>query len=104
MVGDRITPISGKLVQSGAVVNLTGSTVLFHMVKKDGTVKVDEQAATVVSAVGGLVRYAPTANDVDTEGEFFAWFIVVDGSSLRDSFPHDGNKYLIHFHEVPSPT
>ena len=102
MIDDRQVPITGKLVRGGAVVDLTGKTVLFHMVKKDGTVIVNEQSATVVSASGGTVKYNPAAGDVDEDGEFYGWFITVDGSSLRDTFPHDGHKFLIRINPRPS--
>jgi hypothetical protein len=103
MKGDRRTPITGRLTQGGAVVNLTGMSVVFHMVKQDGTVKVNSQAASIVSAAAGTVSYAPTANDVDTAGEYFGWFIITE-SGKTDHFPHDGNKYQIVINEIPQPS
>jgi hypothetical protein len=102
MLGDRQIPISAKLVRNGAAVNLTGKTVKFHMVNKASQVVVNEQAATIVSASEGTVSYALSANDVDESGEFYGWFIVLDGSSLTDTFPHDGNKFQITIHNRPT--
>ena len=99
IVGDRRTPLAAKLYQSGAAVVLTGSTVLFHMVAANSDIKVDEADATIDGATTGEVSYAPTAADVDTPGIFYGWFIVVGSDSKRDTFPSDGRKYQIVFHE-----
>lgn len=102
MLGDRQIPISAKLVRNGTAVNLTGKTVKFHMVNKASQVVVSEAAATIVTAASGTVSYTLSANDVDEAGEFYAWFIVLDGSSLKDTFPHDGNKFQINIHNRPT--
>lgn len=102
MVGDRLTPFSMQLIQSGAAVDLTGKTVLFRMEEKEGTVVVDDASATIDVAASGKVSYAPAEEDVDTPGEYFAWFIVVGSGSKRDTYPHDGNKYQIILHGKPS--
>lgn len=94
MVGDRLTPISATLTQNGAVVNLTGKTVAFRMVKSDNTVIVDSLSATVVSAVAGTVKYEFLTAHVATAGTYWGWWLVTSGG-LTDHYPHDGRKYKI---------
>jgi len=94
MVGDRLTPITATLMQNGVVVDLTGKTVAFRMVKADNTVVVDSVAATVVSATAGTVSYSFLAAHVTTAGTYYGWWIVTSGG-LSDHYPHDGRKYKI---------
>lgn len=94
MVGDRLTGIAATLVQNGSPVNLTGKTVVFRMVKANNDVKIAAGVATIVSAANGQVSYEFTADDVDTAGVYYAWWIVT-GSGKPDHFPHDGRKYKI---------
>ena len=95
MVGDRLTPLQVELWRDGAAVDLTGAGVTFRMVRLgDGSVKVSDQNATIVTAASGLVQYAFAAADVDEPGEFAAYFLVTSGSS-RESFPHDGQRLLV---------
>ena len=94
MQGDTLNPIGGSLVRSGSAVDLTGLTVVFRMIAKDGTTKVNNQAATIVSAAAGTVQYTFDAADVDTPGEFWGWFIVFDGTP-KEHFPCNGRKLRI---------
>lgn len=68
------------LDESGNVVDVTGSTVRFHMQDSSGTVKVDA-AGAVDDGVNGVVSYTWTASDTDTAGFFFAEFeLTGDGT------------------------
>ena len=74
----------------GVPINLDGATVRFHM-RSIGTkvVKVDE-SASVISAVGGIVRYTWAAGDTDTIGSFQAEFEVTYPDDSIETFPNDG--------------
>lgn len=60
-------------------VDLTGATVKLRMRASDGTLKVDT-AATIVTAATGAVRYDWGASDLNTAGEYLAWWRVTFGS------------------------
>lgn len=87
--GDRLPLLNATLVDSdGAAVNLTGASVRFLMRNEAGTVVVN-QAATVVSAASGTVRYSWGATDTATAGVYNAEFeVTVD--SLKRTFPTQG--------------
>lgn len=82
-VGDRIVSLTAKLWRPGGIPVVLGvtETVTFRMVSVfAGTVKVNDQPATIVS-LGSLVtntpaevRYDWAAADVDTAGEYAGWF------------------------------
>ena len=90
-VGDTRVAIAATLKRpDGTVVDLTGfeTTTYFKMLDSEGSTKVAETIShvTVTDATAGQVEYAPQAVDVDTEGTFHAYFIVLDGTD-RDIFP-----------------
>lgn len=94
-VGDRLVSLSAKLYRpDGSVVVLgAAETVAFRMILvSDGTVKVNDQAATIVSRGSTTtnspaeVRYDWAAADVDTSGEFCCWFIRTSGGQT-EHFP-----------------
>lgn len=89
--GDRLRSPRALLKDAtGEAVDLTGYGVLFRMIgATDGTVKVDNVAATIVTASSGEVRYTPTSSAVDTAGDFFAWFIRYQTTStgMIEHFP-----------------
>lgn len=81
------------LDEDGDVVDVTGSTVRFHMKNAtDGVVKVDA-AGSVDDGTAGVVSYTWTASDTDTSGWFLAEFeLTGDGSGdiangAVESFP-----------------
>ena len=94
-VKDNLEAIGGELLDnSGTAIDLTGKTILFRMVNvDDGTVKVNNQSATIQNASAGQVSYAPTSGDTDTVGKYAAYFIIDD--STDQWFPFDGAKFLI---------
>ena len=101
-VGDTLTALLVQLKQrdaSGvlAVVDVTGLTVKFKMVDSAGTTKVALTASnvTVTGAANGKVQYDFQADDVDTAGRHYAWFVVEDGSSEKDTYPADGRSFII---------
>lgn len=50
--------------------------------------------------VVGSVTYDFASGNVDEAGTYWLWFVVTDGSSEKDTFPHDGRKVKI---EVVDP-
>lgn len=96
-VGNRRTSIADTLIDAdGDAIDLTGHTVAFRMIAADGTVKVDNAAATVDDATAGNVSYAWAAADVDTAGTYYYWWIVTRASNSKtERFPGDGRKRLV---------
>ena len=95
-VKDNLEAIGGTLKDnSGTVIDVTGETILFRMVSlEDGSVKINNQSATVDSGTAGQVSYSPAAGDFDTAGEYAAFFIIDGATDQR--FPFDGAKFRIH--------
>jgi hypothetical protein len=58
---------------------------------RDGTVIIDAEAATIENAASGVVRYAFTAADTATQGEFVANFRVVYGDGTIETFPNSAD-------------
>ena len=101
--GDTRTPLKIVIVdENEAAVNLSGLTLKFKMVRAAGTDKVAETASnvTVTDAANGEVQYDFQAADVDEAGEFFAWFIIEDGSSEKDHVPHDGRRLRVQIYNA----
>ena len=75
----------------GAPVNVTAAAVVFSMrVKPAGTVKVDEQECTIVTAGIGRVRYEWTAANTNTADEYEGEFQVTYANGKIQTFPNDG--------------
>lgn len=74
----------------GVVVNLTGAAVRFHMVDRNGVVKVNA-AATGPSGgaldTTGQVQYQWIAGDTDTAGEFLAEWQVTFQNGQVETWP-----------------
>lgn len=75
---------------SGNAVDITGASVRFHLRPiSSSTVTVDE-AATIVTADEGTVRYDWDAADTDTIGSYQAEFEVTYADASIETFPNDG--------------
>jgi hypothetical protein len=73
----------------GNVINLNGATVRFHMRKISSSVVVVDNAATVVTADQGLVRYDWQADDTAAIGSYLAEFEVTYADATVETFPND---------------
>lgn len=74
----------------GNAVNVTGATVRFHMRAVGSATVVVDEAATIVTALDGLVRYDWQAADTDTIGSYQAEFEVTYADATQETFPNDG--------------
>lgn len=82
-VGDRNPSITETITVSGVAFDLSSSTVRFKMRPVgSSTLKVD-QAATIVSAPDGTVRYDWQAADVDTAGSYLVWWEVTTSGKVQ---------------------
>lgn len=79
---------------NGTAINLNGCTVRFHMKSLTGEVIVD-QPMTVVSAIGGIVRYNWQAADTDTAGTYYAEFEVTYSDLSIETFPNTDNIAIV---------
>lgn len=75
-----------------AVVDLDGATVRFHMRQIGNAAIVVDQAAVIVTAASGLVRYDWSASDTDTIGSYQAEFEVTYSDLSIETFPN--NAYI----------
>ena len=67
--------------------DLTGLSVTFTMINAaTAAVKVDAQAATIVTAASGIVSYDFQAADVDAAGVYWGSFVVTE-SAETDTYP-----------------
>lgn len=83
---NRAPSLTDTIRIDGAAFDLTGSTVKLKMrLETSATLEVDA-AATIVSAAAGTVRYDWAAADVDTAGEYVAWWeVTLAGGKKQDT-------------------
>jgi hypothetical protein len=94
--GTTDPPLTDTIEYAGAVVDLTGATVKLRMrLASSSTLKVDA-AATVVSAANGTVSYAWQNADVDTVGNYRAWWHVTFAGGATQDTPEFNIKILPH--------
>jgi hypothetical protein len=94
--GNTSPAISDTIAIDGAPVDLTGATVFFQMREPTtGILEVNNQA-TITSALNGAVRYDWAAPDVDTAGEYDAWWSVHFPSGAVQDTPEFEVEILEH--------
>lgn len=97
-VGDTKEPINATCLDSaGAIVDLTGATVVFRMAQFGSGARKVNATATIVSAAAGTVRYQWLTADVNTAGEYEGEFRVTFSGGAIQSFPNASTiSILIH--------
>lgn len=104
-VGDTKQALRFKLQRGGVARSIVaGDTVKFVLTKaSDDSAKVAETALniTVNDTAAGDVQYNWQAADVNTLGEYWAYFVVIDSAGKRDTFPADGKKRKVIMYAKP---
>ena len=77
---------------AGDPINLTNATVRFQMRESGADVLKIDAAASVISALSGIVRYTWGAADTNTAGFFDAEFVVTYSDNTVETFPN--NEYI----------
>lgn len=86
-VGNRSPSLTGTITVNGAPFDLSGSTVKLQMRLASGSVLKVDSPATIVNAVAGQVQYNWAALDVDTQGDYAAWWRVTLPNTLVQDSP-----------------
>lgn len=90
---DRLPAMTAVAYTATAKVDFTAfASIVFRMVKSDGTVKVNNAAAT--GDAQGNLTYSWGASDTDTAGDYSCVFIATDGSGRKQTFPTGTNLSL----------
>lgn len=85
--GNRSPSITDQITANGAPFDLTGSSVKLQMRPVNSAVLKIDSAATIVNAATGQVQYNWAALDVDTQGDYMAWWHVTLPSGLVQDSP-----------------
>lgn len=95
--GDLLPVITEQLLDDrGDVVTLSGCTVTFNLVSEAGSVKVNNQSATIVDSDLGIVRYAWQGTDTNTIGDFLReWVVTITASGSSFSVPNHITGYPV---------
>jgi len=75
---------------NGDAVDITAASVRFHLRPISSQTVTVDGAATIVTALDGLVRYDWQAADTSTVGSYQAEFEVTYADSTVETFPNDG--------------
>ena len=71
--------------------DVTGATIVFSMKNSAGTIIVNRQPVTIVTAATGVVRYPWIAADTATAGNFEGEFEVTFAGGGIETFPNTSN-------------
>ena len=94
-VGNRSPSLYGTILIDGTPVDLSGSTVKLQM-RQVGADTLDvDSAAVIVTPAEGTVRYDWAAADVDTAGNYAAWWQITSASALVQDTP----EFLLEIRE-----
>lgn len=82
---NRLPSLSDTIEVGGQPFDLSTSTIKLKMRPETSSLfKIDNQA-TIVSAVAGTCRYDWSVQDVDTAGDYVAWWEVTTGGKTQDT-------------------
>jgi len=86
------SPIMQATLQDadGNAVDLTGSSVRFHMRPLGSTTITVDEAASIITPLSGIVRYVWDAADTATIGSYQAEFEVTYADASVETFPNNG--------------
>lgn len=74
---------------NGSAVNIASASVRFHMKNMSNNTLTVDQAATIVNAASGIVRYAWQAADTQKPGLYNCEFEVTYSDNSIETFPND---------------
>jgi len=74
---------------NGSAVNIASSSVRFHMKNMSNNTLIVDQAATIVNAASGIVRYAWQSADTQKPGLYNCEFEVTYSDNSIETFPND---------------
>ncbi len=98
---DRLPALAATLLDgNGAALNLTGTTVAFHMWRGGASTFKVNASCTVTSAAGGQVSYDWAAGDTDTAGEWQAEFEITYTGPRTLTCPN-GDNFLVNVVDTP---
>lgn len=99
-LNNRSPSVTDTIKVAGAAFDLTGSTVKLQMRAEGSSVLKVDTAATVLVAASGTVRYDWAAADVDTVGDYVAWWrVTLASGKLQDT---DEFQVTVRDHALPS--
>ena len=73
---------------AGVAVDLSGAAVVFSMKTVSGTLLVDRQTCSIITAASGIVEYSWQAGDTDVSGQHLSEFEVTFADSSVETFPN----------------
>ena len=71
-------------------VNISGSTVRFHMKALGATSLKVDAPMTITNATGGIVEYSWVSSDTNTAGTYYGEVEVTYTDSAVETFPNNG--------------
>ena len=80
-------------------IDLTNSSVKFHMKSVDGTLKVSATTA-ITDAEGGVVQYNWQNGTTDTVGTYYVEFQVTYPDGTVETFPNTGSLTVVVIPEL----
>lgn len=84
----RGVSLTDTVLLDGSIYDLTGATVTLSMRDQTGALKINATAANVVSpATAGKLRYDWSALNVDTAGEYWAWWRITPAVGTAFDLP-----------------
>jgi len=87
--------------QADVVVNLTGSIITFKMVERGGTTLTVNASATIVNALGGIVKYTWVPGNTSDAGGYDGEFQVTFAGGDIETYPNDRQIDILITPDLP---